>query len=148
MSRYPLYRRMGGPQVRSGRVEKISPPPGFFIFYYFFIDLENPNTSTRSLTGSITRLFMGGGRRIGGKWVGWGGSRSVVVLSFHGRYRYRGSLVPGLRIGRVSVQSHLPSQGFSCPPLPSVYLPTCCRFPPSSLPMTIRYDSIPGPSSP
>ena len=28
-SRYPLYRRMGGPQVRSGQVRKISPPPRF-----------------------------------------------------------------------------------------------------------------------
>jgi len=29
MTRYPLYRRLGGPQGRSGRVRKISPPPGF-----------------------------------------------------------------------------------------------------------------------
>jgi len=28
-TRYPLYRRMGGPQDRSGKVRKISPPPGF-----------------------------------------------------------------------------------------------------------------------
>ena len=28
-SRYPLYRRLGKPQGRSGRVRKISPPPGF-----------------------------------------------------------------------------------------------------------------------
>jgi hypothetical protein len=28
-SRYPLYRRLGGPQLRSGRVGKISSPPGF-----------------------------------------------------------------------------------------------------------------------
>ena len=27
--RYPLYRRLGGPQGRSGRVRKISPSPGF-----------------------------------------------------------------------------------------------------------------------
>jgi hypothetical protein len=26
---YPLYRRLGGPQGRSGRVQKLSPPPGF-----------------------------------------------------------------------------------------------------------------------
>ena len=26
---YPLYRRFDGPQVRSGPVRKISPPPGF-----------------------------------------------------------------------------------------------------------------------
>jgi len=28
-SRYPLYRRLGGPQGRSGWAHKISPPPGF-----------------------------------------------------------------------------------------------------------------------
>ena len=28
-TRYPLYRRLGGPQARSGWVRKISPPPGF-----------------------------------------------------------------------------------------------------------------------
>jgi hypothetical protein len=28
-TRYPLYRRMGGPRSRSGYVRKISPPPGF-----------------------------------------------------------------------------------------------------------------------
>jgi len=29
MPPYPLYRVLGGPQGRSGRVRKISPPPGF-----------------------------------------------------------------------------------------------------------------------
>jgi hypothetical protein len=29
MIRYPLYRRLGGPQGRSGWVLEISPPPGF-----------------------------------------------------------------------------------------------------------------------
>jgi hypothetical protein len=28
-TRYPLYRRIGGPQSRSGRIRKISPPPRF-----------------------------------------------------------------------------------------------------------------------
>ena len=28
-TRYPLYRRLGGPQGRSERVRKISPLPGF-----------------------------------------------------------------------------------------------------------------------
>jgi hypothetical protein len=28
-TRYPLYRRLSGPQVRSGQVRKISPPQGF-----------------------------------------------------------------------------------------------------------------------
>jgi hypothetical protein len=29
MTRYPLYTMLGRPQGRSGRVPKISPPPGF-----------------------------------------------------------------------------------------------------------------------
>jgi hypothetical protein len=29
VTRYPLYKRLGGPQGRSGRVRKISPPLGF-----------------------------------------------------------------------------------------------------------------------
>jgi hypothetical protein len=29
VTRYPLYRRLGGPHGRSGRVLKISLPPGF-----------------------------------------------------------------------------------------------------------------------
>jgi len=28
-TRYLLYRRLGGPQSQSGKVRKISPPPGF-----------------------------------------------------------------------------------------------------------------------
>jgi hypothetical protein len=28
-TRYPLYKRVGGPHGRSGQVRKISPPPGF-----------------------------------------------------------------------------------------------------------------------
>jgi len=28
-TRYPLYRRLGGPHGRSGQVRKIFPPPGF-----------------------------------------------------------------------------------------------------------------------
>ena len=28
-TRYPLYRRLGGPQGRTGQVRKISPPPGY-----------------------------------------------------------------------------------------------------------------------
>ena len=27
-TQYPIYRRLGGPHGRSGRVQKISPPPG------------------------------------------------------------------------------------------------------------------------
>ena len=37
-TRYPLYRRLGGPQGRSGRVRKISPPTG----------IRSPNRPARS----------------------------------------------------------------------------------------------------
>jgi hypothetical protein len=32
-TRYPLYRRLGGPRGRSGRVRKISPPLGIFFLF-------------------------------------------------------------------------------------------------------------------
>jgi hypothetical protein len=38
-TRYPLYRRLGGPQGRSGQVRKISPPPGFFLTLRFVLIL-------------------------------------------------------------------------------------------------------------
>ena len=37
IARYPLYRRLGGPQGRFGRVQKISPPTG----------IRSPNRPTR-----------------------------------------------------------------------------------------------------
>jgi hypothetical protein len=36
-TRYTLYRRLGGPQCRSGRVRKISPPPGFFFICSYLV---------------------------------------------------------------------------------------------------------------
>jgi hypothetical protein len=46
-TRYLLYRRLGGPQGRSGRVRKISPLPGIFfnasfvrILYFFVLVLD------------------------------------------------------------------------------------------------------------
>jgi hypothetical protein len=35
-TRYPLYRKLGGPQGRSGRVRKISPPTGMFFVHVSF----------------------------------------------------------------------------------------------------------------
>ena len=35
-TRYPLYRRLGGPQGRSGQVRKISLPPGFDGHKFFY----------------------------------------------------------------------------------------------------------------
>ena len=45
--RYPLYRRLGGPQGRSGQVRKISPPPGF--------DLRNVQPVASRYTDYATR---------------------------------------------------------------------------------------------
>jgi len=42
-TRYPLYRRLCGRQGRSGRVRKISPPPGFFKITMLLI-LQYTNT--------------------------------------------------------------------------------------------------------
>ena len=39
ITRYPLYRRLGGPQGRSGQVRKISPPP---------TGIQTPDRPTRS----------------------------------------------------------------------------------------------------
>jgi hypothetical protein len=36
-TQYPLYRRLGGTQGRSGRARKILPPPGFFFSNMYFI---------------------------------------------------------------------------------------------------------------
>jgi hypothetical protein len=47
-TRYPLYRRLGGPQGQTGRVRKISPPPGFFKL--------NPLLTFNSLHGSNVQM--------------------------------------------------------------------------------------------
>ena len=50
MTRYPLYRRLGGTQGRSGRVRKISPPPEF--------DPRTVQSVTSCYSGFITRCFI------------------------------------------------------------------------------------------
>ena len=47
-SRYPLYRRLDGPQGRSVQVRKISPPPGF--------DHQNAQAVANRHIGYTTRL--------------------------------------------------------------------------------------------
>ena len=47
-TRYPLYRRLGGPQGRSGQVRKISPPLGF--------DPRTVQPVASRYTGYATRL--------------------------------------------------------------------------------------------
>jgi hypothetical protein len=65
-TRYPLYRRLGGPQGRSERLRKISPPPGFdprtvlpvasryaIPAHYCTDTLLNKNTNRRLVTSEI-----------------------------------------------------------------------------------------------
>ena len=51
---HPLYRRLGGPQGRSGRVQKISPSPGFDP--RVVQPAVNPNTD-RAITALYHALF-------------------------------------------------------------------------------------------
>jgi hypothetical protein len=61
--RYPLYRRLGGHQGRSGQVRKISPPPGFDPRTVHSVTSSYTNYVTRPTTwyivGSIWRTFWG-----------------------------------------------------------------------------------------
>jgi hypothetical protein len=63
-TRYPLYRRLGGHQGRSGRVQNISPPPGFdprtvqpvaSPYTVFFSHFNRP-----LMTQNVNRLTVGG----------------------------------------------------------------------------------------
>ena len=62
-TRYPLYRRLGGPQGRSGEVRKISPPPGFdprpSSPYPVAIPTEIPDPHTRGHTVGIMSNTLG-----------------------------------------------------------------------------------------
>jgi hypothetical protein len=60
-TRYPLYSRLGGPRCQSGRVRKISPPPGFDPrtvqrVASRYTDWAIPATCTRSKSNPITGL--------------------------------------------------------------------------------------------
>jgi hypothetical protein len=61
-NRYTLYKRLNGPQGQSGRVRKISPPPGFlFLFWLSRIlllsSLTTHNTKIRALGGIFVLFF-------------------------------------------------------------------------------------------
>ena len=55
-SRYPLYRRRGGPQRRSGRVRKISPPPGFDLLTVQPVAVAIPTELSRPTRALQTKL--------------------------------------------------------------------------------------------
>jgi len=62
-TRYPLYRRLGGPQGRSGRAENLVPNGIFFYYQHTFIQVHCVHSSTYVTdTDSIVpavRLFIG-----------------------------------------------------------------------------------------
>ena len=52
-TQYPLYRRLGGPQGRSGQVRKISPPPEFDAWTVQPVGSRYTNYATQPTTGII-----------------------------------------------------------------------------------------------
>ena len=104
-TRYPLYRRMGGPQGRSGRVRKISPSTG----------IRSPDRPARS--ESLYRLSYRGPSHI---------TQRMVVISYrrfgktyrfqdsppNGRERHRKSLSrqalrPGIESGAFGMRIYI-----------------------------------------
>ena len=55
-TRYPLYRRLGGPQGRYGQVRKISPTPGF--------DPRNVQPVASRYASSISVTLFSGGKSL------------------------------------------------------------------------------------
>ena len=53
-TRYPLYRRLGGPQGRSGQVRKISHPPGFDPRTLHHVGSRYTDYATRPTTLQLT----------------------------------------------------------------------------------------------
>ena len=54
-TRYPLYRRLGGPQGRSGHVRKISPPPWFHPRTVQPVAIRYTDWATRSTKGKAPK---------------------------------------------------------------------------------------------
>jgi len=65
-TRYPLYRRLGGSQVRSGQVRKISPPTG----------IRSPNRPARS--ESLYRLPPYTQIQVKSEWASFLGQKVIV----------------------------------------------------------------------
>ena len=66
-SRYPLCRRLGGPQNRSGRVRKISPPLGFDLRTVQPVASRLPTVRSRL---RLVRYISSKGPMCPGTWVG------------------------------------------------------------------------------
>ena len=56
-TRYPLYRRLGGPQGWSGQVQKISPPPGFDPQTFQPVASRYTDYATRPISSSIHTII-------------------------------------------------------------------------------------------
>ena len=65
-TRYPLYRRLGGPQGRSGRLRKTWPPPAFDTRTVQPIASRYTDWATPALIRSVQNFFFSGGW--GGGW--------------------------------------------------------------------------------
>ena len=57
-TRYPLYRKLGGPQGRSGRAENLAPPIyiHIYIYIYIYIHTHRVNTKKRELLKNPTKI--------------------------------------------------------------------------------------------
>ena len=61
-TQYPLYRRLGGPQGRSGQVRKFSPPPGFDPRAVQPVASCYTDCTTRPFIGNISHVICEGER--------------------------------------------------------------------------------------
>jgi hypothetical protein len=57
-TRYPLHRRLGGPQGRSGQVRKISPPPGLGPRTVQPVASRYTDYATRRTHGPVDGLYL------------------------------------------------------------------------------------------
>jgi hypothetical protein len=101
-TRYPLYRRLGGPQGPSGQVRKISPPTG----------IRSPDRPARNQ--SLYRLrYLVLGHSVKGKavplqdWSGPEGSRKLKFLDF------MTTAQDGCKFVRPMHRPHLPPRKYS-----------------------------------
>ena len=94
--RYPLYRRLGGPQSRSGRVRKISPTPGFFFRSLYSLVLIRTRTPDRPVRSeSLYRLSYLGPHLL----QNTGQTKAVLCARQEGTWRSEGTppFIPNLR---------------------------------------------------
>jgi hypothetical protein len=105
--RYPLYRRLGGSQGRSGQVRKISPPPGFDPRTVQAVVSPYTDWATGPTTYTLTYLLIPWSRVLPEKPIG-----SKVVKKFaalHGTRRFITAFTAARRLflsGSTPVRVH------------------------------------------